>query len=69
MPKLIGLGVFSYWSDKEKEVNDTERHRMFKAELYPYLKDGHKAFTDRVVMFKINHPELFEEETSSEEDL
>lgn len=62
MTKLRGIGRFYYWSEKEKEENDTVRHRMFKAELYPYLSDGHKAFTDRVVMFKINHPELFEED-------
>lgn len=62
MPKLIGLGVFSYWSQKEKEERDTERHRIFKAELYPYIREGHKAFTERIVMFKINHPELFEED-------
>ena len=62
MPKLKKLGSFYFWSDKEKEEHNTERHRIFKAELYPYLKEGHKAFTDRVVMFKINHPELFGED-------
>lgn len=61
MTKLGGLEGFVYWDNKEIAEHNTERHRLFKAELYPYLTEGHKAFTLRVIQFKKNHPELFEE--------
>ena len=53
------------WSEKEKAEHNTERHRLFKAELYSHLSGqdlSREEKTEVVKVFKENHPYLFEED-------
>jgi len=61
MPRLKGIGVFSYWSKKEKEEHNTERHKLFKSEVYPFAHLPSDDFALVLAGFKTTHPSLFED--------
>jgi len=52
MPKLIGLGKFSYWSKKEREKNNTPRHALIKKNIYPLAMMDSKELKKQIENFK-----------------
>ena len=64
MPK-IGYQTYYFWDEKEKAAHNTERHKVFRDELYLMYKDGannshlsHKEWDEKVAQFKINNFDL-----------
>ena len=51
MPK-IGHSVMYFWSEKEKAFYNTERHQIFKEELYPLAQLSRTEFQERLKEFK-----------------
>ena len=46
------------WSRKEREEYDTERHKIFKAEMYPHAHLPSDDFALVVAEFCTKHPSL-----------
>ena len=60
MPK-IGSKVIYYWSKKEREEHNTERHQLFKKEIYPYLSLPAEDRDIIIAEFLTRYPEFLEE--------
>ena len=53
------ISTWCFWSGEEKEAHNTERHIIFKAELYPLASLPPKELQQEIVNFKLRHPDLF----------
>lgn len=51
--------IVSFWGEEEKERHNTERHKIFKAELYPLARLSPKELKKEIESFKLRHPDLF----------
>ena len=51
MPKL-GYRSYYYWSRKESAQHDTERHEVFRKELYVAASLSRQEFLDKLEVFK-----------------
>lgn len=56
MPKNV-----YFWGRREKEMHNTDRHMIFKRELYPYARESSEDFALRIAQFRTNHPDLCED--------
>lgn len=51
--------TFYFWSQAEKDLHNTERHQIFKNELYKCVSWSKEEFFLELGKFKKKHPELF----------
>lgn len=58
MPRFSGP-TFYYWSDVETEIHNTERHQIFRDELYRCASWDPKEFQIELADFAKRHPGLF----------
>ena len=63
MPK-IGYHTIYYWDHKEKAARNTERHQVFREELYPLAKLSAKEFQEQLKIFKEQNFDLLASEKS-----
>ena len=49
-----------FWGRREKELHNTDRHKLFKKELYPYVHEDSTDFALRIAQFITDHPDLFD---------
>ena len=54
----MGCKIY-FWSKSEAELRNTERHQLFKKELYPCVSWSREEFLIELAEFKKRHPELF----------
>jgi len=59
MPKNV-----YFWGTKERAQNSTERHQIFKAELYPHASLSGKEFKEKLEEFKEKNFDLLDSEKS-----
>jgi len=62
MPWRINGKIIYDWSEKEKEAHNTERHKVFRAELYPHAHLPSDDFALVVAEFCTKHPSLIYKE-------
>ena len=60
MPRIDSKIIY-YWGRREKELNNTERHMIFRKELYPHAHLPAVDFALILAQFRTNHPELCED--------
>jgi len=65
MPKLWHH-TYHYWGAKEKAQYNTERHQVFKEELYPHASLSRQEFLDKLGKFKEKNFDLLDSEKSVE---
>jgi len=63
MPKIGYHSVF-FWSAKETAAHNTERHKVFREELYPLAHLSRKEFLEKLEQFKIKNFDLLDSEKS-----
>lgn len=51
--------TFYFWSQAEKDLHNTPRHKIFKDELYNKASWSKEEFQIELAEFKKKHPELF----------
>lgn len=55
-----------FWSEAEKDAHNTERHQLFKNELYGKASWSKAELQIELAEFKKRHPELFEKNNNKE---
>lgn len=54
----IGYNNVYFWDERERIEHNTERHQVFREELYPCARLPREEFLEKFVEFKKNNPDL-----------
>ena len=57
MPYIGRIKVY-YWSEKERALHNTDRHKLFVKELYPHASLPYEEFMVKLEEFKLKHKDL-----------
>jgi len=62
MPVKIGYDIYYWWSAKETAQYNTERHQVFREELYPHASLPREEFKKKLEEFKEKNFDLLDSE-------